>query len=163
MHRIIRKLLALTVILLPSASFAAIETDGVTGDGRVSLIYDPTDGRIALDAAIPVAIFEVISASGIFTGQRPELIQPPFDVFTPSKLFFIRTAGISDTDFGLAAAPGLSKSFLGGDLTISGSGPAVLHFAGGADLVYVPEPSSVSLLAVGLLTCGAIRRSSGLP
>ena len=59
--------------------------------------------------------------------------------------------------FGNVAQAGLSADFLANDLTVVGS------LAGGGDLgavdlVYVPEPSTILLFAMGLFLCLGLKR-----
>ena len=153
----------LVTLATANDSGAEVSTDGTIGDSDVSLVYDPRDGRLALDAAGHlVSTFEVISASGIFTGAQPDLVLPPFDVFRPDKFFLLKTQGIGDTDFGLAAAPRLSQEFIGLDLTNNGS-LAIASLPGG-DVVYVPEPlMNIWLVATGLLPMRTRRRCGKSP
>ncbi|MCA9167395.1 MAG: PEP-CTERM sorting domain-containing protein, partial [Planctomycetales bacterium] len=99
---------------------------------------------------------------GYFTGSPPDgLVQPPFDVFTPTKYFLLKTDGIGDTDLGNVLPAGLSRDALGADLTVQGS----LKPSGGLGIVslyLVPEPSSVLLLEFGLLGMLGLRRQSFL-
>ena len=89
--------------------------------------------------------------SGIFTGSPADNLEGTFDNDTDHNIFKA-TFGSSfgSLSFGAVAQAGLSEEFVANDLTVVGS------LAGGGglgevDLVYVPEPTTALLLAVGLL------------
>ena len=85
-----------------------------------------------------------------------------FDNDVDTNIFKATFGGsFGSISFGNVAQAGLTEEFLLGDLTVIGS------LAGGGDLgnvdlVYVPEPTSVVLLAVGLaiglLRCKRVNR-----
>ncbi len=100
------------------------------------------------------------SAAGIFTGQPARNLGGSFDNDTDNNVFKA-TFGSSfgSLSFGNVAQSGLSAEFVLSDLTVVGS------LAGGGDLgavdlIYVPEPSTALLVAIGLMTV-AVRRNRG--
>lgn len=153
------------VLLCGSFAKAAIPTNATVGagadDGVISLIYDPANGSLSLDAAgKELTALEVLSAGSNFKGAKPEQVNGLFDVFTPAKFFILKpgTARFGDQNFGAALAPGMSKEAIGADLTVTGA----LFPQGGlgtVDLMYVPEPSSMGLLSLGLLGLIRARRN----
>ncbi len=91
------------------------------------------------------------SAAAVFTGAAAQNLGGSFDNDTDNNIFKA-TFGSSfgSLSFGLVAQTGLSEDFVANDLTVVGS------LAGGGDLgavdlIYVPEPASALLLAVGLM------------
>ncbi|MCA9199375.1 MAG: PEP-CTERM sorting domain-containing protein [Planctomycetales bacterium] len=142
---------------------AQISTDGKLDDDIVTLVYNPADGNLSIanpyeaaGEAKPVTTLEAVSAGGYFTGTRPPQLTGLFDVFSATKLFKLDPAGFDDLDFGPAMAPGIGKDVLAQDLKVSGS------FLGGGslevDLMYVPEPSSMVMIGLGLIGLASIRR-----
>ena len=100
------------------------------------------------------------SAGGIFSGEAAQNLGGSFDNDADNNIFKA-TFGSSfgSLSFGNVAQTGLSEDFVLGDLTVVGS------LAGGGDLgdvdlIYVPEPSSVALLMIGLwgVVCVGRRR-----
>ena len=91
------------------------------------------------------------STSGIFTGSPAQNLGGSFDNDSDTNIFKA-TFGSSfgSLSFGNVAQTGLSEAVVAGDLTVVGS------LAGGGDLgsvdlIYIPEPSSVVLLSIGVL------------
>ncbi len=152
------------VMLWGSLAEAAIPWSGSIGpgadDGLITLVYDPRDGSLSLDAAgKELTALEILSASGNFRGAKPSQVNGLFDVFTPSKLFILKpgAARFGDQDFGATLAPGLTPLEVAADLTVSGA----LFPAGGlgtVDLFKMPEPSSVGLMSLSLLGLVRYRR-----
>jgi hypothetical protein len=144
---------------------AAISTNGNLEDDIVTLVYDPANGNLSIanpyqaaGEAKPVTTLEIVSAGGSFTGTRPGAISGLFDVYNANKMFKLDPAGFDDLDFGPALGKDLGAT-IGNDLTVSGS------FLGGGALVAdmmivgaVPEPSSMVMIALGLLGLTVIRR-----
>lgn len=84
--------------------------------------YDPATGNLSLDnQGAPLTALEILSTSGVFTGARPAVVNGLFDVFQPTKMFWLFPTGFDDTDFGPAMTPGLSQDFLESDLRFSGA------------------------------------------
>lgn len=151
--------LALTA-LFASNAFAELPLAGADylNDGEISLVYDPANGNMSIDAAGKmISTFELQSAGGLLTGTTPAIVLPPFDVHTPVKFFILKTDGIGDTDLGPIAGAGIEASALSADLTLNGS---VLPSGGlgNANLAVVPEPASMGLAFLGFLGLLGIRR-----
>jgi hypothetical protein len=140
--------------------YAALAGEGNEGDGQTSIKYYPLTGEVAVDAPAgkQLTSVNIESASGIFTGAPAQGLGGSFDNDTDTNIFKA-TFGSSfgNISFGAVAQAGLSKDMIMGDLTVVGS------LAGGGDLgsvdlIYVPEPSTVLLLALGLLAALGYRR-----
>ena len=132
---------------------AAIGSDGSAGDDQTSIVYDAGTGELSLDAPAGVELtsINVDSAAGIFTGGAAQNLGGSFDNDTDANIFKATFGGsFGSVSFGSVAQAGLSKQFVLNDLSVVGS------LAGGGDLgnvdlVYVPEPTALGLLAFGLL------------
>lgn len=152
------------VAVLGSMAQAAVPATGVVGDDKITLVYDPTSGNLSVDAAGKQwSTLEILSAGGMFTGSAADgLVLPPFDVFSPTKYFLLKTAGLGDTDLGNALPPGMSREALAADLTVNGSvlprGNINEAPHGPVDLFVVPEPSSIVMIGLGLLGLLGLRR-----
>lgn len=144
--------------------YAAISRGGVEGDEQTSIIYNATTGEIVVDAPASreLTSINIDSAAGIFTGgECRSSCQGCFFTECSDDNIFKATFGGSfgSLSFGNVAQPGLSADFVANDLTVVGS------LAGGGDLddvdlIYVPEPSAVLLLLLGVLTMFVSRRRS---
>ena len=143
-----------------SGPYAAVQPGGVEGDGQTSVVYNPNTGELAVDAPAGVELtsINIDSAAGFFTGESAQNLGGSFDNDADNNIFKA-TFGSSfgSLSFGNVAQPGLSEDFVLNDLTVVGS------LAGGGDLgnvdlIYVPEPSTLVLLTLGLLGLVACRR-----
>ena len=133
--------------------YAAIQTGGTTGDGQTSLVYNANTGELSLDppADQELTSINVTSAGGRFLGDKPDVLDGAFDNFAADNLFKATFGGsFGSISFGTVLPVGVAESDLAADLSVVGS------LAGGGDLgnvdlVYVPEPTSVLLLTIGLV------------
>lgn len=135
--------------------YAAIAPGGGAGDEQTSIIYNPTNGELAVDAPASTELTSVNidSASAIFTGEPAQNLGGSFDNDADNNIFKATFGGsFGSLSFGNVAQAGLSEDFVANDLTVVGS------LAGGGDLgnvdlIYVPEPSAIALVAIGLFLC----------
>jgi hypothetical protein len=139
--------------------YAAVSAGGESGDGQTSIGYDAGTGELFVDPpeGVELTSINVDSASGIFTGSPAENLGGSFDNDADQNIFKATFGGsFGALSFGQVAPAGLSEEFLRGDLSVVGS------LAGGGDLgpvdlIYIPEPSAVVLLALGGLGLLAAR------
>ena len=139
--------------------YAAIVGSGTIGDGQASITYDVSTGEVGVDAPAGTELtsINIDSAAGIFTGDAAQNLGGSFDNDADNNIFKA-TFGSSfgSLSFGNVAKTGLSEAQVMNDLTVVGS------LAGGGDLgsvdlIYVPEPSAMILLAMGLIGMWSIR------
>jgi hypothetical protein len=132
--------------------YAALSPSGRQGDAQTSIIYDAGTGQVSVDAPVGIELtsINIDSAARIFTGAPAQNLGGSFDNDSNTNIFKA-TFGSSfgSLSFGNVAQAGLSEEFVLNDLAVVGSlagGGALGH----VDLVYVPEPTSLVLLALGI-------------
>ncbi len=144
---------ALTASLYLTGPYGALGAAGQPGDSQTSIRYDARSGELSVDApaGIQLTSINIDSAAGIFTGNAATNLGGSFDNDSDQNIFKA-TFGSSfgSLSFGNVAQPGLAEAFVLGDLTVVGS------LAGGGglgpvDLIYVPEPATLTLAWLGLL------------
>ena len=141
----------LAPVLFEQGQYAALKPEGA-GDGQVLVTYDAADGHVSVHAAQPITSIQLDSASGVFTGDPAANLGGPFDVDADAKVFKATFgSSLSDVDLGTVAPAGLEQGFLLADLTASGSYDAGGTFGSEVELRYIPEPSTLCLLVLGLL------------
>ena len=140
--------------------YGALSPAGEPGDRQTSVIYNAQSGEVAVDAPAGAELtsINIDSAAGIFTGDAAQNLAGSFDNDADNNIFKA-TFGSSfgSLSFGNVAQAGLSEQFVLSDFTVVGS------LAGGGDLgnvdlIYVPEPSTLVLLAVALVWLAGIGR-----
>jgi hypothetical protein len=130
-------------------------------DEQTSIVYNATTGELGVNAPANTNLTSVNidSTSGIFTGHANALnLDGSFDNAADNNIFKA-TFGDSfgSLSFGQVAQAGLSREFVLEDLTVVGS----LEGGGGlgdVDLIYVPEPSALLILLLGLVGVLPVRR-----
>jgi hypothetical protein len=135
---------------------------GTIGDEQTSIVYNAGTGELSVDAPASTELtsINIDSAAGIFTGNPAENLGGSFDNDADENIFKATFgSNFGSLSFGTVAQTGLSEQFLRSDLTVVGSlsGGGAL---GDVDLIYIPEPSAILLLCVGMLglTTRAVRR-----
>jgi hypothetical protein len=149
---------ALDTGLYLAGPYAALAPKG-EGDGNATIVYDATTGEVSVEVGpTELTSINIESAAAIFTGDPAENLGDAFDNHTDDNIFKA-TFGSSfgPLSFGNVAQPGLSEDFVRNDLSAVGS------LAGGGelgvvDLIYIPEPSTILLLAMGIAGALALRR-----
>lgn len=157
-----------------ASSFSALApSTGARGDSQTSIIYDPNTGEVSVDvpAGAELTRMDISSAAGIFriSGDvdfrvicmcDPELRLGVDD--SGGRLIARFHRGSGSFSFGMVTQPGLSADFLAGDLTVTGSlvGNDPL---GQVDLIYIPEPSTLSLALMAAIGFGVFGRRDERP
>ena len=140
--------------------YAAITEGGSTGDGQTSVVYDAKTGELKVDPATgkELTSINITSAGEMFIGDKPAALDGAFDNFAADNLFKATFGGsFGEISFGNVLPAGIAEADLAADLSVVGS------LAGGGDLgavdlVYIPEPSALALLAIGLSGAVAVIR-----
>ena len=127
---------AITILITAIATVCVADD---SDPNAVSIIYDPSTRSLVFDGASDLTSLEVVSASGILNGQRPDSLNGTFDVHEDDLLFKLDADGFPS----LLADGILTETYtleeLESDLTIDGS------FVGGGGVgavsfSFVPEP-----------------------
>ena len=138
---------------------AAIGQGGISGDDQTSLVYDPRSGELSIDAPAGMELTSInITAVGEkFIGAKPAALDGTFDNYAADNVFKATFGGsFSSLSFGNVLPAGISQVDVAADLSAVGS------LAGGGDLgnvdlIYLPEPTAVALLVVGLAGVASLR------
>jgi hypothetical protein len=140
--------------------YAALKPSGRAGDGQTSVGYDASTGELWVDAPTTAQLtsINIDSAADIFTGQPARNLGGSFDNDADNNIFKA-TFGSSfgSLSFGNVAQAGLSEDFVINDLTAVGS-LAGGGDVGAVDLIYIPEPSTIALLSLGMAAALVLRR-----
>jgi hypothetical protein len=115
---------ALVVALTSVVTATGATFPGVVGDGKTSVYYVASTGELGiLPDGHAIGIFQILSASGIFTA---EAVYPPgglFDINTATEKGWAAIPGNvirKDFSLGVIVAPALTSKFLLNDLTMFG-------------------------------------------
>ena len=130
-------------------------------DGKISLGYSALTGSLWITTnRLRLTSINIDSAAGIFSGDPALNLGGPTDNYTEHNIFK-ETIGSSfgSLTFGSVAKRWLSFGFLQDDLTVTGTLEDGDTFSG-ANLNYLPEPSSLVLLGTGLVCVLAVARKT---
>ena len=167
---------SLSPVELGADSNNAISADGLHlswSPSPVNVIYDSTTGNLSVESTYrSITTFEIKSANNLFIPENivPGIITRSFDIIRPDKLFKLspQEESYNNLDFGNIVTPGLTREQFIADMTIDGSllldnsSRHSLAFHGlEVNHVIIPEPSSVMLLSLGLLSWFGGRRKRG--
>jgi hypothetical protein len=155
-------LIALAVLIVQVTCSMAVTTQGSIGDGRTSLAYFTDTGEMVVQPdGVFVGLFDIVSASGIFTADANLPANALVTINTQSRKSWSALNSFAfDTDFslGLISPPGLSLDFLLNDLTVFASGGFGTPTRD-LDLVYtIPEPATAALGGLSLFVLVGSRR-----
>jgi len=121
--------LAVLTVLAVAAVSQAATTAGAEGDGKTSISYDSATGAFGIQPdGQPVGLFEILSATNIFTNAAAGTLPPGglgFDVKAAGQMAWAAlpaSAITANHNLGVIAAPGLTQAFLLNDLTLTVSG-----------------------------------------
>ena len=139
-----------------SGSSKAETSSGRSANGQTEIGYNASTGEVWVHAPTDAELtsINIDSTAHIFNGDRAANLGGSFDNHDESNIFKATFGGsFGSISFGNVAQAGLSEDFVAGDLTAIGS------LAGGGDLgnvglVFVPEPASACLLAIGFVMLG---------
>ncbi|MCP3973403.1 MAG: PEP-CTERM sorting domain-containing protein, partial [bacterium] len=145
--------------LFGAGAYADIPERGVEGDGQATLTHDPATGELTLANEGDLETLFVTSDGSLFEQGSQNAAIGDFiqlDANLYGAISF--SAPLKDGLLGLLQA-GIPEDVLRGDLTVTEVVP------GGAevDLIYVPEPATVLMLAIasaGLLAWQRRRRAA---
>ncbi len=120
---------------------------GQLGDNQTSLIYDARTGAVSVEApgATDLTSIRIGSSAGIFTGEPALNLGGDFDLDRDDRIFKA-TFGDSfgSVEFGKVAQPGLSESFVQGDVSVVGT-KKTGGGLGNVDLIYLSDLVSLPL------------------
>ena len=133
--------------------YAALAGGGAEGDGQTSLVYDAGTGELRVDppAGTDLTSINITSAGSMFIGDKPAVLDGAFDNFAGDNIFKATFGGMFGAiSFGNVLAANIPEETLLADLSAVGS------LAGGGDLgnvdlVYIPEPAGLLMLAIGIV------------
>jgi hypothetical protein len=123
----------------------------------VVVTYDPANGNLSFDGnGVLIVAMEIISSNSLFDLLKANDGVIPWDPSgIPLKFFKLSVEGIDRVDIGPVLPAGLTSEFLLADLQVDGSikpsGKLTDAPGGGPYLFVVPEPSSLTLVACGVL------------
>lgn len=134
-------LAALSANSYNNGRYAAIAPRGVVGDDRLSIVYDPNTGQIAVDtpAGRELTSINLDSDACIFTGEPAHIGGGSFEADSDCNIFMPMFGGsFGDWNFGNVARTGLSEEYVLNDLTVVGSlyGGGAFWRPNDVDLVY---------------------------
>ena len=138
--------------------YAAIRAEGESSDRTTTVGYDALRGEVwvAPPRGHELTSINLSSKAGVFTGEAAKNLGGAFDNHSDNNVFKATFGGsFSTLSFGNVAAAGLSQQFVMEDLTVIGS----LARGGGlgdVDIVYVPEPTALTL--AGLISFVSLLR-----
>ena len=140
--------------------YAALTPDGKPGDEQTSLVYDTGTGELTVDspASKNLTSINITSAGSKFIGDKPAVLDGAFDNYAADNIFKATFGGsFGDLSFGNVLPAGLSQVDVEADLSAVGSleGGGDL---GNVDLVYIPEPVTAILGALGAILMGLTYR-----
>lgn len=147
--------IALTVVMAAVGTTVAQTTEGAAGDGKASIAYDSSNGNFTLQTdGLSIGLYDIKSATSIFnaTASPPPNAGLGLNVDTASRKSWAALAPQAiNTNYNLGniAAPGLTKAFLLGDLTITTSGGFGTANVNG-DLVYIGGAAVVPPVVVDI-------------
>jgi hypothetical protein len=164
MKPMLRKLffVALTVAIASIAANSAVASTikGAPGDNKPSVDYQGGTWKIVTDGQ-SVGLFDIQSASGIFTGAANLPSGALFSENSATRKSWSAlptSAFTADFTLGNISAANLTENFLLNDLTITYSGGFGTPNVTG-DLTTIPEPMTITLLGLAVAGMFGFRRS----